>query len=230
MTPCGRCKNRVTTRSLKSEVESVWEICNDCALGQRISSQASDYHVEDFHKGRPVPTEFLETRARMQLTFVRQCLGRTPESVHDFGSGNGIFLDHCRSKGILTFFSEMDRILTQKLRERNHLEWENSVLLAHHHLSHSLEHLSNPRQMLAQLRDTEATSLYVEVPNEFHQVTRHTRKRIGDGHLWLFSKKSLTELVTGAGWKILHVEALTKEYEPCHETESRATWIRLLAI
>jgi len=227
----GICPHRdQTTVDLRSEQTLSFAICGICEIGMRKSQLPEHYHAEAFHRGRPVPIEFFERRARSQWNFILDVVGRRPEIVHDFGAGNGYFLNLARVFGAGTAFSEVDRGLSDKLRAEGHMDRLSLAKVDHHHLSHSLEHVEDFTTLLRSLRGDGSRTVFVEVPNEFKKVMLHGGKKIGDGHVSLFSKKSLRYALSYCGFEVKHIETMSSGYQLCNEDDPYASWIRCLAV
>lgn len=79
-------------------------------------------------------------------------------------------------------------------------------------LSHILEHLEDPGEMLSRLRQ-HAEHCYIELPDLDASYLNHYRQLAGaklqytdNDHIWEFDRDSLREVIEGAGWKVLDSE------------------------
>lgn len=79
-------------------------------------------------------------------------------------------------------------------------------------LSHILEHLDKPEDMLERLR-SHATHCYIELPDLDASYLNHYRRLLDaklqytdNDHIWEFDRDSLRELIEGAGWRVLDSE------------------------
>ena len=79
-------------------------------------------------------------------------------------------------------------------------------------LSHILEHLDEPGEMLARLR-AHVTHCYIELPDLDASYLNHYRQQYGarlqytdNDHIWEFDRDSMREMIEEAGWRILESE------------------------
>lgn len=79
-------------------------------------------------------------------------------------------------------------------------------------LSHILEHLEKPEEMLQRLK-AHATHCYIELPDLDASYLNHYRQLVGarlqytdNDHIWEFDRDSLGEVIEGAGWRVLESE------------------------
>jgi SAM-dependent methyltransferase len=79
-------------------------------------------------------------------------------------------------------------------------------------LSHILEHLEEPEDMLVRLR-AHATHCYIELPDLDASFLNHYRHLAGaglqytdDDHIWEFDREALRDVIESAGWRIVDSE------------------------
>lgn len=147
--------------------------------------------------------------------------GSEKPSVLDFGCGNGRFAHLFAEAGWL--YAGIDtseenirfaRSLAESMGVQSKCrfisgEFARSPLSAERpwdfiFLSHVLEHVEAPRELLAMLRrHTNAGGhLYIEVPNALDYTwSQHHRGYRNVEHLWDFTPDALMQIVTDAGWR-----------------------------
>lgn len=79
-------------------------------------------------------------------------------------------------------------------------------------LSHILEHLEKPEEMLVRLK-AHATHCYIELPDLDASYLNHYRHLAGaalqytdNDHIWEFDRDALREVIESAGWRIIDSE------------------------
>ena len=79
-------------------------------------------------------------------------------------------------------------------------------------LSHILEHLEKPEEMLARLK-AHAMHCYIELPDLDASYLNHYRHIAGaklqytdNDHIWEFDREALREVIESAGWRIIDSE------------------------
>lgn len=155
-------------------------------------------------------------RAATQFELIRSTVSLKPDTrIIDLGSGYAPFLYHCRcgghrnlyalepsadicgyleSQGIKTY-----NCLLEDFVERDDLPKFETVVI-----SHTAEHLSDPRGVIASLkRHLSPTSvLYIDVPFQDHLRPHHQGL-----HLQFFNENSIARLVSECGFRTIEVEA-----------------------
>lgn len=151
--------------------------------------------------------EVMSKRAKSQLNFV---LSKVPTldgaRVLDFGCGYGLLLDELRQCGANTYGFDYDPEGMRCLDEKGHIRVRENMfaddcilswdLVC---LSHVLEHLSSPVQILQDIKKR-ARKIFIEVPVYDYSI----REQFLDleGHLWFFTLKGLEGLMDAANIKI----------------------------
>ena len=177
---------------------------------------ATDYRAEDdvFRlTSEPGPWSGPSVRARSQIEFVRtrdKASNRQKmTSWLDLGAGYGCLLDEVKKHGaVRTGAVEHDEECRRRLRSNGHEIYDamNNIGSGWDVISfsHLLEHLSEPRKFLEQIKELVSDKAYVfcEVPNDI----RIEEAKNDAPHLIFFTARSLSSLFRTAGYEVLAVE------------------------
>ncbi|HZG93167.1 MAG TPA: class I SAM-dependent methyltransferase [Mycobacteriales bacterium] len=185
--------------------------CTSCGLGHTWPQpeDLAPYYGESYHGGRHGASADFCTRRR--LRFLRQAAGAGPGRLVDVGCGDGTFLASARTAGWNVAGTELNPALPRSLGLRIERDLAELADLAPFDVAtmwHSLEHLTDPRASLAQLRGMlrPGGTLLVAVPDAGGWQAR----AFGGAwlhldvprHLFHFDRRSLTGLLTSLGFQV----------------------------
>jgi SAM-dependent methyltransferase len=184
--------------------------CQDCGLGFAHPMPDQDslnhYYAQDYRaiRNRTVvsnhPWGAAAARARSQAAFIHNAAQVT--RCLDIGAGFGLLLDELKRQGVTTAAVEPDLKAREHLRNQGHQlldaldgSWD---LIA---MSHLLEHVPQPREFLASVKQHLEQGAYVfcEVPNE----ARLIQAKDDVPHLLFFQAESLRRLFEACGFRVL---------------------------
>lgn len=210
--------------------------CADCGLVQTIPSptlqRLADYYAIDYRNGCfagadvadvsqfPLDNLFYYNRGQSIADLVAPYLSNPTPHILDIGAGYGhilyalgerfpsaarsaiefskVCVDHLRSIGVTVYDQAAEEALPQ-------ISEQFDLII----LSHVLEHLLQPHEMLQliQQRLTPGGLLYIEVPHiPTEALTQYLDSvwapRFDEPHITFFSPQSLTRLLTAAGFAV----------------------------
>lgn len=200
------------------------EIRSYYAKGQFADSYAGEYVM-----GEVAARNFADDR----LARIETLLGR-PGKILDIGAAQGAFLALARNRGWAVEGIELDSAAAEKARSRHQLQlhtrdlheigFPNAAFDAVH-MSHVLEHLLDPKATLAEIHRILRPGgvVVIEVPNElgdlFTSIQTTVLRRpqlpyeVPEPHTFFFSARTLSRLVSAAGFKSVDVRTLRRNAE-----------------
>ena len=168
--------------------------------------------------------QWLQYAARGKADSVEQVLARrgvSPESLLELGAGTGAVIAECARRGLAKEYWAVDysESATEYLRDTVpgvHVVAADitspEFSLGRHFdvvvLSHVIEHLEEPREMLDALREMDFDHCVLEVPLDDLPVSRlknliRDRSENPAGHLQFFTANTFERMVRGSGFEIL---------------------------
>jgi SAM-dependent methyltransferase len=146
-------------------------------------------------------------RADAQVNFVRSIGLGNPDSWLDIGAGYGVLLNEARRQGVRrTAGVEPTPVRLERLVANGHAAWTDIESVTGTwdvaSVSHVLEHVPNPIEFVAQAARllTPNGVVFCEVPN-----VRPSKPDPDEPHLLFFTLQSLSQLLVGAGLKVVSI-------------------------
>ncbi len=215
--------------------------CNDCLVSFATpcppDSALKQYYLESYRAERVHETDddsdcwdARSARARAQVAFVRNYVS-TFERWLDIGAGRGDLLDEARRQGSSTAAIEPDAKCARRIRMSGHPLYANLAESPSGwdtiSFSHVLEHVSQPRQFLNEVRAVLAQDghVFCEVPNE----TRLSQARNDLPHLLFFTGFSLVRLLQASGFTVVGVSSCGDDPEVPYWRRIMRTGVRASA-
>jgi SAM-dependent methyltransferase len=154
-------------------------------------------------------------RARRQLTRVEEAaVFEKSARIIDLGSGYSPFLYHCRQRGYQNLYAlepsadicrflEGEGITAYDMLLENFIERTDLPKFDVMVISHTIEHLLRPGEILSGLRRllSDRGALYIDVPFQDHRRPHHQGL-----HLQFFSENSMHRLLKGCGYRMGKLE------------------------
>lgn len=212
-----------------------WPIPPDPALAEYYRSQyweenSAFSEAQSLYSVNEYVTATVSAIHSSWLAYGSQC--NQPLRLHDIGCGYGAVVNSLRKAGVNATGSDLSassiriaqrlgnqHVVTSNLHE--YLQTAEAQGINFFFLSHSLEHMPRPRDMMTVLYDNlvDGGLVLVRVPNamyfasRLHSIYEYQWLQYPD-HLHLFSPRSLTCLLTQCGFQIVDVSTLTREDNP----------------
>jgi len=153
---------------------------------------------------------------RWKYTIVQKHSLDRPETLLDFGCGTGSFLQYCQTKGINITGVEPDsgaRTIAQNNTQAKISASLDDVQGSFHAITlwHVLEHVDSLNETVIRLRQLlrETGTMFIAVPNlNSYDATQYQRYWAGydvPRHLWHFSSKTMTRLLTNHDLKLVSI-------------------------
>ena len=222
---CYLCKsNKYSKRTGSVRDNSNIDIleCSDCGLVYLSSLN----HIQDGHYEKsgmhdePLPDidnwlKETELDDRRRYDFFKEKIAK--KNVLDFGCGVGGFLEMAKQSARNISGVELERALQSSFQERklnvfSSLEEVQKESLKYDIITafHVVEHLKNPKEILKDLSQllTENGEIIIEVPNSndalltLYENEPFKNFTYWSQHLFLFNKKTMTELIKQTGLKL----------------------------
>jgi SAM-dependent methyltransferase len=233
--------------------------CAECSLIYLRSDEPAPARSEDYVSAKI--TDSLHHVAEQNSLFERRLAWAkrrvAGRRVLDIGCGNGAFLLTAREAGWQPYGldnSDTARELLARtgievsLTEPADFLTQRPARFDFIHMNHSLEHIPRAAETVIAARGALAPGglLYVEVPNEFDNLTYRALELLGrkrksgsvfgrskpppepSPHLYFFNKKSLARLATRAGFSAFRVHARRREPFERNPAEMAASLSALL--
>lgn len=195
--------------------------CTSCGLLQTeyVSDELLSYYYDkiyrkkDLNKFGPTYFKFMEKRGIAQRKFVLEYSRQSSfGDVLDYGAGVGETIRKFSEISDSVYACEYDASVHQyleKIPDITVLDPANVFTEKYHSyfdlltISHVLEHLSNPEAFLTQAWHIlkEDGLLFIEVPHQPSEIIDFVQGKLstGEGHLFFYSPKTLTQLVEKVG-------------------------------
>jgi SAM-dependent methyltransferase len=141
------------------------------------------------------------------------------ESVLEIGCGTGAVLSEVRKRGIGTSHKGIDladpnKHIDPDAQDLTLLEYDGEKFpfaddsFDFVYASHVVEHVLNPRGLLAEIKRVARRLIYLEIPCELHARTSHSdmQTTLNIGHINSYSPESFTILCQTSGLKLINSE------------------------
>lgn len=194
-------------------------LCQNCGT-LYIASPPSQSELNFYYRGTysqkrqtyisPAYFEIMRRRALAQARFIGEHIPLAGTRILDFGCGFGDLLDILRQEGAITSGTDYDPACIESINNKGH----NTVKIGIFEttqaqqpwdavcLSHVLEHVPDPENFLKSI-SRQSRYIFIEVPK--YQAARPEQFTDQEGHLWFFSEKGLSSLVTNSGFSIQEI-------------------------
>jgi len=228
----------VSTRMIRSSFAGTQVVrCRECGLDYLtpIPHQPPDLYEEGYWRayqdaGMVFPTEaVLHPRYRRRLEAVQGRLGKAGRLL-EIGIGHGGFMQLGARAGWDVTGVELSRYAAEQVQQRLglpviHGSIETAALPDGHydmvHMSHVLEHLSDPLAALGRIRRLLRPGgvVAIEVPNELENLHVRLQRAIGrvrpypvrSTHICFFTPASLRATLVRAGFDVTHLTTMRDE-------------------
>jgi len=201
-------------------------LCEECGI-IRVSPILDDnslnlFYKNDYRRIYSSPREDLEKHHENQIKHGEEILSFLDDIIHlpkdaiiyDIGCASGGTLVPFIRKGYFTSGLEINNEYMQygiiqgidiQSNESNFYKtMQNADLII---MSHVLEHLSKPQQILKKIRENLSDDglLYVEVPGvlDTHNQYNHFMFALQQAHIWYFSRDTLENVLNSCGFSLI---------------------------
>jgi len=223
---CGSNKGILVARKDRYGIEVDTYLCNDCGIMRADpildNDSLSSFYKDDYRKIYSSPRGDLEKHHENQIKHGKEIMDfldlrvKLPDNtiVYDIGCASGGTLVPFIKKGyyasgleINNEYSEFGKtqgIDIQSSESKFYENMQNADLII---LSHVLEHLPKPKQLLKKIRENLKDNglLYVEVPGilDTHNQYKQFMFALQQAHIWYFSKDTLENVLGSSGFSLI---------------------------
>jgi len=160
------------------------------------------------------------------LLIKKHCHFSYPAKVLDIGCSNGLFLDIFKRDSWETWGVDPSLNSFEALKKKHKVIRSafEAVKLPENYfdlviMNHTLEHMKNPQEVLKKIHALlkEGGIVFIDVPNVGSLLSKIMGKYwpylLPKEHLWQFDRKKITNLLKGAGFKVLYWESRSGIFE-----------------
>ncbi len=190
--------------------------CNNCGLGytKNLSAQNKSYHRDENYLAEE---DLFKNIFQKRIKIIKRFLHKG--AVLEIGCSTGLMLFLLQEEGFKVMGVEPSKSSAKAAQEKGikvlnnffekvKLRSKFDLIL----LNHTLEHLNNPVEVIGKLAQLNSKNgfLYIDLPN-FNSLSLKLLKGnwphlLPKEHLWHFTDKSLSLLLSKFGYKIVYVE------------------------